>query len=172
MPEDTTIDAIRSDFIEKVGMITQGEGLPRIAGRIFGMLMFDGDVMSFSELSTRLQVSRASISTSVRLLEERGLLKRITKPGERQDFFQLAPNPYATMLEVTLKRTRSTRDELTNTINSLPADTGAAQRLSDYARFYESINSGLCMALENLADTKVSPAGQGPEGSKDVHYEK
>src|SRR6056300_574061 len=94
MPEDAVINAIRSDFIEKTGLITQAEGLPRIAGRVFGMLIFDGDMVSFGDLAKRLQVSRASISTSIRILEERGLVKRMTRPGERQDYFQLASNPY------------------------------------------------------------------------------
>jgi DNA-binding transcriptional regulator GbsR (MarR family) len=65
MSEDPSIDAIRSEFIEKTGLISQAEGLPRIAGRVFGLLIFDGDMVSFGDLATRLQVSRASISTSI-----------------------------------------------------------------------------------------------------------
>ncbi|MDG1067192.1 MAG: MarR family transcriptional regulator [Sulfitobacter sp.] len=83
MSDPKTYDAVRADFIEKSGLISQAEGLPRIAGRVFGMLIFDGDMISFGELATRLQVSRASISTSIRILEERGLVKRMTKAGER-----------------------------------------------------------------------------------------
>ncbi len=54
MPDNPTIDAIREDFIEKTGLITQAEGLPRIAGRVFGMLIFDGELVSFGDLATRL----------------------------------------------------------------------------------------------------------------------
>ncbi|MDG1076042.1 MAG: ArsR family transcriptional regulator, partial [Planktotalea sp.] len=74
MAKDASEDPVRTDFIEKTGLITQAEGLPRIAGRVFGLLIYDGDVVSFGDLATKLQVSRASISTSIRILEERGLV--------------------------------------------------------------------------------------------------
>ena len=108
MSDDTTHDPVRTDFIEKTGLVTQAEGVPHIAGRVFGKLSYNGDVVSFGDLATKLQVSRARIRT----LEERGLVKRVTKPGERQDFFQLAPNPYATMLKGIQKRNRSIQADI------------------------------------------------------------
>lgn len=150
MSNDPAFSATRSDFIEKTGMISQAEGLPRIAGRVLGMLIFDGDMVSFGDLATRLRVSRASISTSIRILEERGLVKRMSKPGERQDFFQLAPNPYATMLQGVQKRTQATRDDIAQTIDSLPADADAKGRLTAYAEFYASLDSAVEVALDEL----------------------
>ncbi|MEN8840022.1 MAG: MarR family transcriptional regulator, partial [Octadecabacter sp.] len=150
MSDDTTQEAVRADFIEKTGLITQAEGLPRIAGRVFGLLIYDGSMVSFGDLATKLQVSRASISTSIRLLEERGLVKRVAKPGERQDYFQLAPNPYATMLEGIQKRTRATRDEIAQTISALPANADAVSRLTAYADFYASMDAAVALALAEL----------------------
>jgi DNA-binding transcriptional regulator GbsR (MarR family) len=154
MSEDPSIDAIRSEFIEKTGLISQAEGLPRIAGRVFGLLIFDGDMVSFGDLATRLQVSRASISTSIRLLEERGLVKRMSKPGERQDYFQLGPNPYATMLTGIKRRTRATRDEIARTIDALPQSADAADRLKAYAEFYASLDAAVTVALDTLDTTQ------------------
>lgn len=150
MKHDTDSMAVRADFIEKTSLITQAEGLPRIAGRVFGMLIFDGEMVSFGELATRLQVSRASISTSIRILEERGLVKRMAKPGDRQDYFQLAPNPYVSMLQVFQKRTEAARDEIAQTINALPAGADAVTRLQAYANFYASTETAICAALDDL----------------------
>ncbi len=164
-----SFDATRSDFIEKNGLISQAEGLPRIAGRIFGMLIFDGDMVSFGELARRLHVSRASISTSVRLLQERGLVRRMTKPGERQDYFQLAPNPYATMLEGIQKRTRSTHQEIAGTIDNLPPHSDAVARLNAYADFYAALESAIAVALEKLDTNPIlndGAAARRPEGIK------
>lgn len=166
MPNQTELDSIRTDFIEKSGLISQAEGLPRIAGRVFGMLIFDGEMVSFGDLAKRLQVSRASISTSIRLLEERGLVKRMTKPGQRGDFFQLAQNPYATMLEGVHKRTRSTLDEIEQTIAALPAGAEANARLTEYADFYASLESAVTVALDNLR-SKKSKTGRSPTAPKD-----
>ncbi len=167
MSENPSLDAVRSDFIEKSGLISQAEGLPRIAGRVFGLLIFDGDMVSFGDLATRLQVSRASISSSIRLLEERGLVKRMSKPGERQDYFQLAPNPYATMLNGIKRRTRATRDEIGRTIEALPANTEAAERLTAYADFYASIDAAVTVALDTLHTTPTNAAHEQGNAPKD-----
>ncbi len=150
MLSDPSYEETRSEFIEKTGLISQGEGLPRIAGRVFGMLIFDGEMVSFGDLATHLKVSRASISTSVRILEERGLVRRMTKPGERQDYFQLAPNPYATMLDGIKRRTMSTFDDITETIQKLPPDCDAIERLTAYSNFYASTTKALSAVLSDL----------------------
>jgi predicted transcriptional regulator len=167
MSDDPTFDAVRTDFIEKTGLVTQAEGLPRIAGRVFGMLIYDGDVVSFGDLATKLQVSRASISTSIRILEERGLVKRVTKPGERQDFFQLAANPYATMLEGIQKRNRSIKADIAETIACLPADADAVGRLTAHANFYASLDAAVALALSELDTSKNPITGQQPAAPKD-----
>lgn len=155
MADDTNTNDVRVDFIEKIGLISQAEGLPRIAGRVFGLLIFDGDAISFGDLATKLQVSRASISTSIRILEERGLVKRTTRPGERQDYFQLAPNPYATMLEGIQKRNEAITQDIAETIQSLPADADAVARLTAYADFYASLDTAISVALAELTNDQT-----------------
>ncbi|MFT6073898.1 MAG: DNA-binding transcriptional regulator GbsR (MarR family) [Yoonia sp.] len=161
------VETVRIDFIEKTGLISQAEGLPRIAGRVFGMLIFDGKMVSFGDFAKRLQVSRASISTSIRILEERGLVKRITKPGERQDYFQLAPNPYATMLSGIQRRTQATMNEIAQTISNLPEQAEAAGRLKAYANFYSSMDAAVAVALEKLKSANAISTQQRPAALED-----
>lgn len=170
MADVSSHDTIRAEFIEKTGLFSQAEGLPRIAGRVLGLLIYDGDVVPFGELAVKLQVSRASISTSVRLLEERGLVKRVNKPGERQSFFQLAPDPYGTMLKVVQQRNRSFQAEIAETIESLPEEADAQGRLKAYYDFYASIGAAISVALTEVNKPEVLEAGQQPatlKGFKD-----
>jgi DNA-binding transcriptional regulator GbsR (MarR family) len=123
-------------------------------------------MVSFGDLATRLQVSRASISTSIRLLEERGLVKRMTKPGERQDYFQLGPDPYATMLENMQKRTRASMAEIARTIDNLPENAEAAERLAAYATYYAAKDSAIAVALDQLRTASHSTKVQQPAPQK------
>ncbi len=88
----------------------------------------------------------------------------MTKPGERQDYFQLAPNPYATMFEVIQKRNRDTHVEIVETINSLPKSSDAIGRLTEYADFYASTDAAIGVALQALntsnQDGAYSPKDQ------------
>ena len=101
-----SVETARADFIEKIGMIARSEGLPRIAGRVLAMLLYDGERVSFGQLATALQVSRGSISSSVRMLESQQLIKRVAKPGDRQDYFQVVDNAFVNMVEASAARAR------------------------------------------------------------------
>jgi len=92
-------DDIVNQFIEQMGMISQGDGLPRIAGKIIGLLLIENGPFSFGEITERLGVSRGSVSTNTRLLENLRLIDRVSKMGERGDYFQLAQDPYAKLLQ-------------------------------------------------------------------------
>lgn len=130
---------VRAEFIEKVGLIAQGENLPRIAGRVLGLLIFDGQAVSFGSLADELQVSRGSISTSTRTLIDRGLIKRVTKPGERQDYFQLGERPYATMMRNARLSFDRSKAEVEATVAQL-SDGAARDRVRAYAEFYSALS--------------------------------
>ena len=97
-------------FIERMGDHKELEGMPRIAGRLFGLLLVDQGPVSFSDLAERLNVSRGSVSTNARLLESQGLITRVEIAGERQDFFRLADRPFVNMVHGIAARMRETME--------------------------------------------------------------
>lgn len=135
----TGADQIAEEFIDRMGLITQAEGLPRIAGRIMGFLIVHGGPFSFAELSKRLKVSRSSISTNTRLLESLGAIERIARSGDRQDYFRIHQDAYARVLEQSLKRMQHARDVVAEASSGLPSDWDGAQvRLGDLLEFYQT----------------------------------
>ena len=153
MAQKRPLEEVRTEYIEKMGLIVQTEGLPRSAGRLVAMLMFDGRTVSFGELAEELQISRGGVSTAVRILEDRGLVKRVTFPGDRQDYFQIAPNTFVNMLSRQIERLASVRADIDETIGELPEDDGGAgERLGGFARFYEVTSEGLSVARDRLRD--------------------
>ena len=77
-------------FIEEVGIVFEQTGLPRMAGRMFGWLLIsDPPYQSAAELAEVLMASKGSISTTVRLLVQLGLIEHFLIPGERHDHFCL-----------------------------------------------------------------------------------
>lgn len=140
---------IRSDFIEMMGLIAQDEGLSRISGRIMGLLLFDGGPYSFGELATELKVSRGSISANARMLSEKGVIRKIAKPGDRQDYYQIEDNPYQNVLTALAERTSRNAARIRETEAKLGRDDpDRARRLQDYARFYDAISKGIAQASE------------------------
>jgi DNA-binding transcriptional regulator GbsR (MarR family) len=79
------------DFIEEVGVLFENTGLTRMAGRMFGWLLIaDPPYQSPAEIADVLMASKGSVSTTVRLLAQIGMIERYVIPGERHDHFRLS----------------------------------------------------------------------------------
>ena len=136
----TKADQTIADFVERLGLVTQADGLPRIAGRIMGLMVIYGGPFSFADLAERLQISRASVSTNTRLLESLGVIERTTVPGERQDYFRLRPHPYAPLMRGYVERMRRARDMVEGTQADLPPSLEEShERLQELNEFYETL---------------------------------
>src|SRR5918998_207857 len=93
-------------FVERMGLICEKEGMARSAGRIFGLLLVGGRAFSLDELAEKLQASKASVSTNCRMLEQLGMIQRASSLGDRRDFYKVESDPWAKMLRVAQSRWR------------------------------------------------------------------
>jgi hypothetical protein len=76
-------------FIEDVGLFFEQMGLPRMAGRILGVLLVsDPPEQSLNDLCGRLGVSKSSVSTTARFLAGEGLVEQVPSPVPRRDYFR------------------------------------------------------------------------------------
>lgn len=87
------------DFVERLGLIWEAQGLPRIAGRVVGYLMLQPEPLSLDDIATGLGVSKASVSNDARYLARLGLVELITRRGDRRDYYAIAPDMPRRMTE-------------------------------------------------------------------------
>lgn len=136
-------------FIERMGVVAEEEGIPRICGRLLGLMLLDGGPLSFDDIADRLQVSRSSVSTNTRLLETRGIIERTGLPGDRHTYYRLADDPYGQMLATTLRRKRQMTRVVEEALETLPAEEeGARRRLERMHRFHEIVIQNLESVIE------------------------
>src|SRR5918993_4637648 len=93
-------------FVERMGLVWEQEGIPRIAGRIFGFLLLQEDACSLDDMAASLGVSKASISTDARRLEQLQLIQRVSRPGDRRDYYSIAPDVPLRALELKIASMR------------------------------------------------------------------
>lgn len=90
----------KAEFIEQSGLLFEEAGHPRMAGRIFGLLIIaDRSPLSSAEITRELQASKASVSTMTRSLLQAGIIERIARPGDRKDYFRVRLDSFDMMLE-------------------------------------------------------------------------
>lgn len=72
-------------FIEDISLFFEQMGLPRMAGRVLGVLLISKPpAQSTNDLCEVLQTSKSAISTTTRLLTEMGLIERVPSPVPRR----------------------------------------------------------------------------------------
>lgn len=84
-----TVEEIRNDWIDQIGERAERFGFPRIAGQLEGLLYLTRTPMSLDEMAARLEVSKASVSTNIRLLERWKVVRRAYNRGSRQNFYEM-----------------------------------------------------------------------------------
>lgn len=95
MASDNERTSAKQRYIEEMGLVMEAFGLPRMWGRVFGaLLLADPPEQTAEELATTLKASRGSISTATRMLEQARLIERISKPGQRKDYFRNKPGAW------------------------------------------------------------------------------
>lgn len=89
---------VQPQVIEDFGLAFEDQGMPRMAGRILGrLLMCDPPHQSMNQLVETLGASRGSLSSMTRLLIDRGVIERLSLPGDRHDYFRIRTGSMADM---------------------------------------------------------------------------
>lgn len=133
------------NFVERMALICEKDGMPRIAGRIFGYLLATDQTHSLDELADLLQASKASVSTNARMLEQIGVVQRVSVLGDRRDFYRVQGDPWESMLRGAQTRWREMLQVFGEANGTLPDEAGRA-RMSEALRFHHLL-IGECDAL-------------------------
>ncbi|WP_240231036.1 GbsR/MarR family transcriptional regulator [Devosia lacusdianchii] len=128
------------NFIEQMGLITQTDGGPRIAGRIVGLLIVEGRPFSLAEMAERLKISKASASTNARSLASSGMIRQVAHAGDRQDYYELGDDPYTRIVETVTARMQEVARLVLEAEAKFPDDSGEARkRVRELAEFYQRL---------------------------------
>jgi DNA-binding transcriptional regulator GbsR (MarR family) len=136
LPEDE--HTAEQTYVEDVGVVLEQVGFPRMAARVVGWLLIcEPSHQSPGELAIALQASKASISTSVRLLIQIGIVERVAFPGKRRDYYRIRDEAWSRMTEERMDLVTTIR-ELAERGIALRASTGhtADVRLREMREFY------------------------------------
>jgi DNA-binding MarR family transcriptional regulator len=91
-----------AEFVDRMGLFFETIGATRTMGRLYGWLMIcDPPQQSLTELAATLSVSKASVSTVARQLQEGGMVERLPSAA-RQHRYRITPGGFTHVLNVQL----------------------------------------------------------------------
>ena len=85
-------------FIEKMGLMFEHAGSTRTPGRLMALLLVTDNPLSLDEMAAHLQMSKASLSTNARLAVQIGMAQRVSRPGDRKDYYEMTPGSFEKMV--------------------------------------------------------------------------
>ncbi len=137
----------RKEFVERLAVAHEGDGLPRIAGRIFGLLLLCEQEISLDEITEELGASKGSASVNTRLLEQRGFIERVSKPGDRRDYYRIMPDLFERTMEQRLTRWHRFHEIVSYGLTELDLSPTVRNRLMDFETAYENVRDVIEAAL-------------------------
>jgi DNA-binding transcriptional regulator GbsR (MarR family) len=141
--EDTTercssATAAELQYVEEVALGFERQGLFRMAGRVLGWLLIcDPPGQTFGQLAEVLQASKGSISAAMKFLVPAGLVERISRPGDRRDYYRCRPGAWAELARDQSRQYGDFRKLAQRGLELLAdAPTVRRERLQDMHDFY------------------------------------
>jgi DNA-binding transcriptional regulator GbsR (MarR family) len=93
------VNAATLEYVERFGRYWETSGGNRGQGKILGyLLVCDPPHQSSLQLRENLKLSAGSVSTNTRLLEQLGIVERLTFPSDRATYYRLHPGAWDAVL--------------------------------------------------------------------------
>lgn len=136
MPESEALSPDVRQFIERLGLYFEQYGLPRIGGRMLGLLMVASRPLSLDDIATLLQVSRASVSTNARLTITYGLVEPVSFPGDRRDYYRFREDAWERAMVINIEATVALRALGERGLAAISPDNIAGRKRLEYLRAF------------------------------------
>jgi hypothetical protein len=147
------------DFVDELGLLVESEGwMPRIAGRALGWLLIAPEPQSQADLCEVLQASGGAISAATRLLISKGLVQKVTRPGDRRTYMKVPPNAWRVMEDDGLQVVRRYRTLADRARDAVPdGNHTGADNLARMAAYFGLVEDRMRAVLERLDETDGTP---------------
>ncbi|MDQ0270836.1 choline uptake/conversion transcriptional regulator CudC [Cytobacillus purgationiresistens] len=100
MNEQEKLDRARERVIETISQNMNLYGITPSIGRLYGLLYFKDHPMTLDEMKEELGMSKTSMSTSVRSLQEMKMVEKVWKKGSRKDQYQAEEDWHQTFVDL------------------------------------------------------------------------
>lgn len=161
----------REKLIEDFGLFWERYGLPRILGRMYGLLLLSNEPhLSLEQIAQELNVSKASASTMARQLQAMTMIEKSTVPGDRRDYYRAADAGHIKTVQMKLNAALSLSSLIQRGVRLEGLNPKTRKRLKNMEHFYNQVAVVIDQFFENYRDPEEvqdePPSGAKPTRSR------
>lgn len=116
------VDDPRTRFIALWGQMASHWGIPRTMAEVHALLYIAGGPMNTDDVMGALEISRGSASTTLRALQEWGIISRVHLRGDRKEYFQAEQDVWKLFRIILRERKKREIDPLHEALRELRAE--------------------------------------------------
>ncbi|MCK9409578.1 MAG: MarR family transcriptional regulator [Bacteroidetes bacterium] len=137
-------------FAEDMGVVMEHSGIPRIAGKIYALLLIiPRSQLSADEIANTLKASRASISTMTRVLLQADLIDKVGVTGDRRTYYRIKPGTLGNLLRGSKSQISVFRNSVAHGLTLVKdKNSDAYHRLTDMLDFYSFLEREFPLLIE------------------------
>jgi len=87
-PHDPQLRAVNDSMLDGLGKLADYFGYNKVLGKMYGALLLSPLPMSLDDLMAHLDISKASVSMNMRMLENIGLAQEVWVRGDRRKYYE------------------------------------------------------------------------------------
>ncbi len=98
------LSSLKNELVEGLSGISAFWGFPKGMGAIFAMLYLSPRPLSLDELVAQTGLTKGAISTNTRALSRMGLIRPVTRLGDRKDYYEAETDFYRSIRAILKER--------------------------------------------------------------------
>ncbi|MGE9268032.1 MAG: GbsR/MarR family transcriptional regulator [Verrucomicrobiales bacterium] len=114
---------VREDFVAQWGVMGTQWGINRTMAQIHALLMTSLEEMSTDEVMEALQISRGNAHGNLKELVQWGLVKIVTRKGERKEYFWAEKNVWEMFRRICIERKRREIEPILKVLRDCEAES-------------------------------------------------
>ena len=171
LPSVDEIRAAQDRFIEFWGEMGTRWGVQRSVAEVHALLFIAGEPLSAEEIMERLSISRGSVSTTLKQLDEWELVQRVRSKDrtDRREYHQAEQDVWKLFYTILRARKRREFDPLIEELGGCRVAQKSSRKTDRQKQHDQKIDEllELCRFFDGLANT-ISKSGKGIERASKI----
>jgi len=115
---DADFKTLKDGFVAQWGTLGSSWGINRTMAQIHALLMVAVEPLDTNSLMAELQISRGNANSNLRDLIGWGLIRKVTYPGDRKEYFEAEKDVWTMFCTIARERKRREIDPALNLLKS------------------------------------------------------
>jgi len=155
MSMPSALSPATSQFVESWGSLGVLWGLNRSMARIHALFLVAEEPIELDQVAKVLNISRGNASMCLKELRNWGVIQRVHKPADRQDYYVAEPDVWTTFFRIAVERKKREFDPALNNLRHILSEDDFSgsptvqKRLEEMEELFSTANIILSGLLSN-----------------------